>query len=136
MGNYDPEFKDIAQKGDIIVSGRNFGTGSSREQAATCLKMRGIPCVIAASFSETYKRNAFNNGFLCIECPELLDAIRSSTESPGPTHRTGVTVEVDFAASVARAGDVEYPLSPLGPAAQDLVLAGGLESLVRDRIQS
>jgi hypothetical protein len=45
-------------------------------------------------------------------------------------------VEVDFAASVARAGGVEYPLSPLGPAAQDLVLAGGLEALVRDRISA
>jgi homoaconitate hydratase len=56
MANYDPKFNEIARPGDIIVAGRNFGTGSSREQAATCLKLRGIPCVIAASFSETYKR--------------------------------------------------------------------------------
>ncbi len=134
--NYDPEFQTTAKAGDVLVSGFNFGTGSSREQAATCLKFFGIPLVIAGSFSETYKRNAFNNGFLCIECPELLAAVRGAAQDPGPTHRTGVMVEVDFAASVARAGGVEYPLSPLGPAAQDLVLAGGLEALVRDRISA
>ncbi len=58
--------------GDVIVSGFNFGTGSSREQAVTCLKAKGIPLVIAASFSQTYLRNAYNNGFLCIEVPELV----------------------------------------------------------------
>jgi len=132
--NYDPEFQTIAKPGDVLISGFNFGSGSSREQAATCLKFFGIPLVIAGSFSETYKRNAFNNGFLCIECPELLAAVRGSNPAPGPTHRTGVDVEVDFSTSIARAAGAEYPLSPLGPAAQDLVLAGGLESLVRQRL--
>src|SRR5581483_5086208 len=61
--NYDPNFNSLYQKGDVVVAGFNFGTGSSREQAATALKYKGIPCVIAGSFSETYKRNAFNNGF-------------------------------------------------------------------------
>ena len=55
-----------------------FGTGSSREQAATALKYRGVPLVIAASFSETYKRNAFNNGFPVIDCPELVDHLAAS----------------------------------------------------------
>ena len=62
--------------GDVIVSGFNFGTGSSREQAVTCLKAKGIPLVIAASFSQTYLRNAYNNGFLCIEVPELVKQLR------------------------------------------------------------
>ena len=70
--NYDPNFNTLYQKGDVVVGGLNFGTGSSREQAATALKFKGIPCVIAASFSETYKRNAFNNGFVVFECPELV----------------------------------------------------------------
>ncbi|MCA9295622.1 MAG: hypothetical protein KC983_03875, partial [Phycisphaerales bacterium] len=77
MENYDPAFAGLAQDGDIIASGANFGTGSSREQAATCLKVRGIRCVIAASFSETYKRNAFNNGFVCFECPDLVNDLRT-----------------------------------------------------------
>jgi homoaconitate hydratase len=133
--NYDPEFRSTARAGDVLISGFNFGTGSSREQAATCIKFFGIPLVIAGSFSETYKRNAFNNGFLCIECPELLDAVRESASGSSPTERTGIMVEVDFSASVARAAGKDFPLSPLGPAAQDLVLAGGLEQLVRKQLQ-
>src|SRR6266481_4392727 len=75
--NYDPNFNKLYQDGDIVVGGLNFGTGSSREQAATALKFKGIPCVIAASFSETYKRNAFNNGFVVFECPELVTHLRA-----------------------------------------------------------
>ena len=57
MRNYDPAFQAIARRGDILVGGRNFGSGSSREQAATALKHRGISLVIAGSYSQTYKRN-------------------------------------------------------------------------------
>ena len=63
---------DARVGGGYTMSFTNFGTGSSREQAATALKHFGIPCVIAASFSETYKRNAFNNGFVVFECPALV----------------------------------------------------------------
>src|SRR6266850_2104279 len=72
MENYDPQFASRTHAGDVVVSGFNFGTGSSREQAVTCLKAKGIPLVIAASFSQTYLRNAYNNGFLCIEVPEFV----------------------------------------------------------------
>src|SRR5438270_909173 len=61
--NYDPKVNTLYRPGDVVVGGLNFGSGSSREQAATALKFKGIPCVIAASFSETYKRHAFNSGF-------------------------------------------------------------------------
>ena len=61
----------------MVVGGFNFGTGSSREQAVTALKCKGIPLVIAGSFSQTYLRNAFNNGFLCIEAPELVNSLRA-----------------------------------------------------------
>ena len=77
MENYDPEFGKIVEKGDIIVGGYNFGTGSSREQAATSLMYKGIQMVMAGSFSQTYKRNAINNGFLVIEAPELLADLKS-----------------------------------------------------------
>src|SRR5262249_38335370 len=76
--NYDPNFNALYQKGDVVVAGFNFGTGSSREQAATALKFKGIPCVSAGSFSETYKRNAFNNGFVVFECPELVTYLRNT----------------------------------------------------------
>ena len=77
MENYDPQFAARTQEGDVIVGGFNFGTGSSREQAVTALKYKGIPLVIAGSFSQTYLRNAFNNGFLCIETPELVNRLRA-----------------------------------------------------------
>ena len=134
MENYDPDFTKVAKAGDILVSGYNFGTGSSREQAATCLLYFGIRLVIAASFSETYKRNAFNNGFLCVECAELVEDLRSRFESPTATRRTGLELSVDFGSSKAVCDDKTYAISPLGPAAQDLILAGGLEALVRSRL--
>ncbi|MBP9027452.1 MAG: homoaconitase, partial [Phycisphaerae bacterium] len=65
MANYDPEFQKIARQGDILVGGYNFGSGSSREQAATSLKFRGLQLVVAGSFSQTYSRNAYNNGYIC-----------------------------------------------------------------------
>jgi homoaconitate hydratase len=129
MDNYDPHFKDIAQEGDIVVSGRNFGTGSSREQAATCLKVRGIPCVIAASFNETYKRNAINNGFLVIECPALVDYLRASLGESSPTI-VGETLTIDFTKAVIQTGEETFTFSPLGPVPQEVIVAGGAEAVV------
>ena len=82
MENYDPQFGSITSSGDVIVGGFNFGTGSSREQAVTALKFKGIPLVIAGSFSQTYLRNAFNNGFLCIETPEFVNRLRNEFAEP------------------------------------------------------
>ncbi len=73
--NYDPQLGGCIKPGDILVVGQNFGTGSSREQAATALQAARVVCVIAASFSETYRRNAFNNGLLCIEAPLFYEAL-------------------------------------------------------------
>ena len=133
MLNYDPEFQSKAVEGDIIVGGRNFGSGSSREQAATALASRGIRMVIAASFSQTYKRNAFNNGFICIDCPALTDALH---ESLGDSERTmvGPEIEVDFEASVVRFDGREFGFDPLGPVAQELVAVGGSEAVVKGQL--
>jgi homoaconitate hydratase len=137
MANYDPRFQEIAAAGDIIVAGRNFGTGSSREQAATALAYRGIRMVIAASFSQTYLRNAFNNAFICLESPELADAVRSAFADEAAAGRKTIPagdLAVDFRTSKATWRGATYALSPLGPAAQELVLAGGLEALTRKRL--
>jgi homoaconitate hydratase len=137
MANYDPSFQEIAADGDIIVAGRNFGSGSSREQAATALKYRGIQMVIAASFSQTYLRNAFNNAFICIESAALSNAIRSAhteeAEGGAKTIPAG-ELTIDFPSATATWQGEKYPLSPVGPAAQELVLAGGLEALTRKRL--
>jgi len=132
--NYDPSFNALYQKGDVVVAGFNFGTGSSREQAATALKFKGIPCVIAGSFSETYKRNAFNNGFVVFECPELVAHLRDKLTDRAPT-AVGPEITIDYAKSILGVDGKSFPFPPLSPAAQELIVAGGAEKLVASRLQ-
>ncbi|MCH8153529.1 MAG: homoaconitase, partial [Planctomycetes bacterium] len=134
MANYDPTFNDIAKQGDIIVAGRNFGTGSSREQAATCLAARGLQCVIAASFSQTYKRNAFNNGFLVLESVSLYDGLRGRCGDGNQPTVPGPTITIDFAASQIEVEGKSFAFSPLSKVAQELIVAGGAENLVKQRL--
>ncbi|TVQ31947.1 MAG: homoaconitase [Phycisphaeraceae bacterium] len=137
FANYDPSFQKIAKSGDIIVGARNFGTGSSREQAATALKHFGVALVIAASINQTYSRNAFNNGFICIECPDLSDALAarfSSEAEKGDRTIAGPGLEIDFEKSFVRCEGAEYPFAPLSPVAQELIVAGGSESVVKERL--
>lgn len=138
MENYDPAFRERTAPGDIVVAGRNFGTGSSREQAATALQAAGIRAVVAASFSRTYLRNAFNNGFVCVECPALVDRVGELlSDAAAAGERTvvpGDDVELDFGAGEARYREEAFPFTPPGPVAQELVVAGGLEAQVRRRL--
>ena len=132
--NYDPNFNTLYQKGDVVVGGLNFGSGSSREQAATALKFKGIPCVIAGSFSETYKRNAFNNGFVVFECPELVTHLRAELTDRAAT-TVGPEITIDYAKSVLTVDGKSFPFPPLSPAAQELIVAGGAENLVASRLK-
>jgi homoaconitate hydratase len=138
MENYDPAFASRTQATDIIVSGFNFGTGSSREQAVTALQAKGISLVVAGSFSQTYLRNAFNNGYPCVESAELVKRLReqfAAEISAGErTILPGDEVRVDFAASSITWRGGTFALSPLGTAAQSLVVAGGIENLVRKKL--
>ena len=132
--NYDPNFNSLYKKGDVVVAGFNFGTGSSREQAATALKFKGIPCVIAGSFSETYKRNAFNNGFVVFECPELVAHLRATLKDRAPT-TVAPKIDIDYAKSTLTIDGKSFPFPPLSPAAQELIVAGGAENLVASRLR-
>jgi homoaconitate hydratase len=134
MENYDPEFQALAREGDLLVGGFSFGTGSSREQAATALKHRGIALVLAGSFSETYKRNALNNGFLVLEAPALARDLKERFGEERPTLRTGLVARLDFRAAKLEVAGKDYALSPVGPAAQELILTGGLENWVKERL--
>lgn len=139
MLNYDPAFQEIAQNGDIIVGGRNFGSGSSREQAATALASRGIQLVIAATAGQTYKRNAFNNGFIVIESPALVDflAARHAAEVEAGTRTIpGPAIRVDFKAGRIACEGESFPFGTLSETAQGLVVAGGAEALVRGRLKT
>lgn len=150
MENYDPSFSTLvrALQNPILVSGSNFGAGSSREQAAQCLKYLGISSLIAGSYSATYTRNALNNGLPSFESPELSDFLRQryggGTEAfiAKPTVRTGLTARMDLRSwevlLVAGGGEKLgiFPLVPMGRAAQELIACGGLESWIRKELRA
>jgi homoaconitate hydratase len=138
MENYDPQFSSRTRAGDVIVGGFNFGTGSSREQAVTCLKAKGIPLIIAASFSQTYLRNAYNNGFLCIEVPSLVKKLREQFASEIATKEKTIipeeNIEIDFASCTLRWRGESFTFPPLGKVPQSLVIAGGAENVVAKKL--
>jgi homoaconitate hydratase len=138
MENYDPTLASRTHAGDVFVGGFNFGTGSSREQAVTCLKAKGIPLVIAASFSQTYLRNAYNNGFLCIEVPALFKRLReqfaNEISEKEKTIIPGENVEIDFTTCRVAWREESFSFPPLGNVPQSLVIAGGAENVVAARL--
>jgi len=95
-----PEFLKDARPGDVIVAGKNFGCGSSREQAATCLKYFGIRAIVAESFARIFYRNAINLGLSVLVAPGITsmfehgDAVEIDLEKGlARNERTGMTVE-------------------------------------------
>jgi homoaconitate hydratase len=94
--------------------------------------------VLAGSFSQTYLRNAFNNGFPCIECPGLVEHLREALagkiEAGLKTIAPGDEIEVDFASGTVTLGGSRFRFAPLGVVPQSLVVAGGVENQVRARL--
>ncbi|KAJ2703570.1 mitochondrial Homoaconitase [Coemansia sp. IMI 203386] len=139
MENYDPEFSRLVQPEDVVVAGANFGTGSSREQAATALLAAGVRLVICESASETFKRNAVNNGLLVLESPTLVSWLRARFDS-GLTIVTGLDARVALTAGKVALVDstgaqvFETAIPRIGKAAQEIIVAGGLENWVRQRM--
>ena len=112
----DADFNANAKAGDIIVGGKNWGCGSSREQAVTCIKERGIAAIIARSFARIYYRNCFNEGLAIIICPEAVDAIEA-----------GETVSIDFDEFVITTGKGQKIAFPRYPEfVKGLIEDGGL----------
>lgn len=109
------------KEGDIIVAGKNFGCGSSREQAPEIIKHLGVRCVIAKSFARIFFRNAINNGLLLIENQELRDHVAEGDE---------ITVNVG---EKILAGGKEYPIASLPENLMDILNAGGLVKAMQAR---
>ncbi len=125
LEDLDPAFAREVRPGDVIVAGRNWGCGSSREQAVTALKAAGIAAIIAASFSRIYFRNCINQGLLPIVCPELHGLLR-----------TGDEIGIDRAAGQIIAGDGRvFPIPPLSPSVQAILDAGGLLPMLQRRFK-
>ena len=116
-----PELAGKIEKGDILVAGKNFGCGSSREQAPEIIKALGIRCVIAKSFARIFFRNSINNGLLLLEQPELRDVIREGDE---------VTVVMDH--YVEYQGK-QYKIASLPENLKEILEAGGLVKAMRKK---
>lgn len=142
MENYDPEFRSITKPSDILVSGFNFGCGSSREQAATAILARKIPLVVAGSFSNIFVRNSINNALLTLEIPRLVERLRASFPSSNkiPTRRTGWILTWDVARSVVEVqegpdGDRwEEKVGEFAENLQEIIAKGGLMNWVKHEI--
>ena len=116
-----PELAGQIENGDIIVAGKNFGCGSSREQAPEIIKALGISCVIAKSFARIFFRNSINNGLLLIEQPDLHDDIKE-----GDTITVKMNEHVDYNGKT-------YPIAALPENLMDIIQAGGLVKAMRKR---
>lgn len=109
-----PELAGQIKEGDIIVAGKNFGCGSSREQAPEIIKALGVKCVIAKSFARIFFRNAINNGLLLIENDKLQSDVKEGKE---------ITVVINEA--IEYQGN-RYPITALPQNLVDILNAGGL----------
>jgi 3-isopropylmalate/(R)-2-methylmalate dehydratase small subunit len=123
LEDLDPEFAEGVQRGDIVVGGSNFGCGSSREQAATCLVYCGVQAVVAKSFGRIFYRNAINNGLLALTCPVAVDLVES-----------GDTIEIDLERSRIWVGDNEIAFTPLSGTLESILAAGGLIPHLQSRL--
>jgi 3-isopropylmalate dehydratase small subunit len=121
MEDADPAFPGIVKPGDIIVAGKNFGCGSSREHAPLANKAAGIACVVAESYARIFYRNAFNIGLTIMEAPAAGEAESGHILSvdTGSGKIVNVTLEK------------EYLSKPIPAFMQELIAAGGLMEYVR-----
>jgi 3-isopropylmalate/(R)-2-methylmalate dehydratase small subunit len=125
LEDLDPEFARNVKPGDAIVAGKNFGCGSSREQAAACLRAAGVQAVIAKSFARIYFRNAINLGLAVLQCAEASDALQMGDE-----------VEVDFAGAQIISGSRVFKFFPLPASVIGIIEAGGLIEYTKRKLAS
>jgi 3-isopropylmalate/(R)-2-methylmalate dehydratase small subunit len=124
MEDADAEFPSKVMKGDIIVAGKNFGCGSSREHAPVAIKGAGVACVIAKSYARIFFRNAFNMGLLIFESPEAAESTRE-----------GDRLEVDPDEGTIRnlSTGASFKVAAIPPFMQELLDSGGLISHIKNR---
>ncbi|MDR3552855.1 MAG: 3-isopropylmalate dehydratase small subunit [Clostridia bacterium] len=123
MEDLDKDFVKRVQKGDMIVGGKNFGCGSSREHAPLAIRESGVSCVIASTFARIFYRNAINIGLAIIECDEAAQKIAD-----------GDALEVDFDTGVItnRTRGETYRGEPFPEFIRSIIAAGGLINAIRD----
>ena len=127
MAGLEPDWVKRVKPGDIMVAGRNFGCGSSREHAPLAIKACGVKCVIAPSFARIFYRNAINIGFPILECPKAAAEIAN-----------GDQVSVDFATGTItdETTGKTYHATAFPPFIQKIIAHGGLLSYLKARQQN
>ncbi len=125
MEDADPAFAGKVGKGDIIVGGKNFGCGSSREHAPIAIKAAGVSCVIAKSFARIFYRNAFNMGLPILECGDT-----DRLETGG-----SLTVDFDTGEIVRKESGETFSTRPIPPFMQELVKSGGLMKHIQKNLK-
>ncbi len=118
----NPEFYDEVKPGDIVVAGKNFGCGSSREHAPIAIKGCGVSIVIAKSFARIFYRNALNIGLYILECPNAVDGINQGDE---------VSVDVDTGVITNVTSGATYKAQPFPKFIQNIIECGGLINAIK-----
>ena len=124
LEDLDPAFAERVQPGDIIVAGKNWGCGSSREQAVICLKEAGVAAIVARSFARIYFRNSINEGLPIVTC-DAVDTVEQGEE-----------ISIDFEAGVVTTPRAEYTFPPLAPSVMEILEAGGLVPYVQKKLEA
>ncbi len=123
LEDLDPSFAANVRPGDIVVGGKNWGNGSSREQAVGCLKYSGVTAIVAKSFGRIFYRNTVNNGLVPIVCAPAVDAIAN-----------GETIVIDLDSHTIRCGAGLYDFPPLSPSLLTIIETGGLIPMLRRKL--
>lgn len=120
----NPEFYSQVKEGDIMVAGKNFGCGSSREHAPIAIKGCGVSIVIAKSFARIFYRNALNIGLYILECPQAVDDINQGDE---------VSVDVDTGVITNITANKTYQAQPFPKFIQNIIECGGLINAIKEK---
>ena len=125
MAGLEPDWAAKVNKGDILVAGRNFGCGSSREHAPIAILGAGIPAVIGHSFARIFYRNAFNMGLPLLEVGDAIEKIDAGDE-----------LEIDAAKGIIhnRSKNIDIQCQPIPDSMREILTSGGLVSYVRKRL--
>jgi 3-isopropylmalate/(R)-2-methylmalate dehydratase small subunit len=126
MEDLDADFVKRVKQGDIMVAGKNFGCGSSREHAPIAIKASGVSCVIAETFARIFYRNSINIGLPIVECPEAAKDIDDGDD---------ITVDFETGTIVNNTKGKSYKGTPFPEFMQELIAADGLIGYIKKQLK-
>lgn len=124
LEDLDPDFAGNVSEGDLLIAGKNFGCGSSREQPVLGLRAVGVKAIVAKSYARIFYRAAINQGLLLVECPAAVDA-----------YRAGSDVSLDLEKGEITVGEETFSFPKLPPEILEISEAGGLLAYTREKLR-